>query len=176
MGMLRRLLDRVVIAAMAVAELAMLLMMLHVVLTIVLRYAFRIPLDSVPEITAFYYMAGMIFLGFAWVTRTDGHIAASLFTDRMPPRLAELLQGVILIVLAIASYVLARETWGEAVRMTRIGEFHQGASMNLPKWPTRWFAPVGFGLMGAVALVLALDKLVGRPTPPLTDSTDGEGA
>lgn len=152
---------------MAVAELAMLLMMLHVVLTIALRYLFRYPLDSVPEITAFYYMAGMIFLGFAYVTRTDGHISASLFADMLPRRLNEALQGVILLVLAAAMAVLARETYGEAMRMTAIGEFHQGASINLPKWPTRWFAPIGLGLMALVALVLAADKFMGRRTPDL---------
>jgi TRAP-type C4-dicarboxylate transport system permease small subunit len=148
---------------MTLAEIAMALMMLHVVLQIGMRAFFSISMDSVPEVVAFYYMAGMIFLSFAYVTREDGHISASLFTGMMPKRVTEILQGVIFIVLAIAMAMFARETLQEALRMTAIGEFHQGASINLPKWPTRWFPPVGSILMALAALVLALDKLVGRP-------------
>ncbi|WP_167852733.1 TRAP transporter small permease [Pseudotabrizicola sediminis] len=159
----RRALDAAISAAMAVAEIAMALMMLHVVLQIAMRGIFRISIDSVPEIVAFYYMAGMIFLSFAYVTREDGHISASLFTDMLPRRANELLQGLIFVVLAIGMGLFAWETLHEAIRMTRIGEFHQGASINLPKWPTRWFAPIGCGLMALSALVLALDKIVGRP-------------
>lgn len=167
----RRALDGLTSLAMMVAELAMALMMLHVVLQIFLRSVFRVSIDSVPEIVAFYYMAGMIFLSFAYVTRTDGHIAASLFTDMMPRRANELLQGLILLILAVAMAMFARETMNEAIRMTRIGEFHQGASINLPKWPTRWFAPVGCGLMALSALVLALDKFVGRPVGVAPETT-----
>lgn len=162
-------------AAMAIAEIAMLFMMIHVVLQIVLRTMFQIPLDSVPEIVAFYYMAGMVFLAFAYVTREDGHISASLFTDLLPARVNDILQGVIFVVLAIAMAVFAWVTTGEAIRMTAIGEFHQGANMNLPKWPTRWFAPVGAGLMSLTSLVLAADKFVPRRKPQ-DDTMDGSSS
>jgi TRAP-type C4-dicarboxylate transport system permease small subunit len=162
MPQLRVVLDWCTDAAMTVAEIAMALMMAHVVLQIVLRAVFQIPLDSVPEIVAFYYMAGMVFLAFAYVTREDGHIAASLFTDLLPKRVNDILQGIIFLVLAVAMAVFVWQTGGEALRMTAIGEFHQGANINLPKWPTRWFAPVGAGLMTLAALAMAADKFAHR--------------
>jgi len=154
--------DRASKLAMTVAEIAIALMMMHVVIEIASRRLFRVSLDSVPEIVAFYYMSALIFLSLAYVTRQDGHVSASLFTDLMRPRTAEIIQALGFVVLCGAMLVVAWQTGTEAMRMTRIGEMHQGASFNLPKWPTRWFAPVGSVLMALTALLMAIELLTRR--------------
>lgn len=162
---INRFTDRAAGLAMTVAEIAITLMMLHVVIEIASRRLFRVSLDSVPEIVAFYYMSALIFLSLAYVTRRDGHVSASLFTDLMRPRIAEILKALGFIALCGAMLVVAWQTGTEAMRMTRIGEMHQGASINLPKWPTRWFAPVGSVLMAITALLMAIEILTRRADP-----------
>jgi TRAP-type C4-dicarboxylate transport system permease small subunit len=152
--------------AMAFAELAIFLMMMHVAIEVIARRIFRHSLDSVPEIVAYYYMSTLIFLALAYVTRADSHVSATLFTDLLPEKAQRILMGVVYVILAATMLVMAWQMGQEAWRMTRIGELHQGATMNLPRWPTRWFAPLGAILMALVALLLALDKFTNRHTFP----------
>lgn len=167
---MRRLVNTVVARAtdiaMALAELAVFLMMMHVVIEVVSRRLLRYSLDSVPEIVAYYYMSTLIFLALAYVTRADSHVSATLFTDLLPERAQRILTGVVFVILAATMLVMAWQMGQEALRMTRIGELHQGATMNLPRWPTRWFAPVGAVLMALVALLMALDCFTNRKTFP----------
>lgn len=158
--------------SMAIAEIAIALMMLHVVIEVVSRRLFRFSLDSVPEIVAYYYMSALIFLALAYVTRADSHVAATLFTDLLPEKAQRFIIGAVMVVLGLTMLVLAWQMMQEAMRMTRVGEMHQGASMNLPRWPTRWFAPVGAVLMALVAFLMALDKFTGRETFPGVPRTD----
>lgn len=164
--LLNRFMARLTDLGMALAELCILLMMLHVVLEIASRRLFRTSLDSVPEIVAFYYMAGLVFFSLAYVTRADGHVSASLFTDLLPRRVQRPLQGVVLAILAATMAALAWEMTVQAVRMYQVGEFHQGAALNLPKWPTRWFGAIGAWLMAATALLLAIDRFARVETFP----------
>ncbi|MFD1911088.1 TRAP transporter small permease subunit [Halodurantibacterium flavum] len=150
--------------AMALAEIGIALMMFHVVTEIVSRRLFRVSLDAVPEIVGYYYMASVIFLSLAYVTRAEGHVAATLFTDLLPIKVQSLLMGIVLVILGGVMTVFAWQMGIEAVRMTRIGEFHQGATLNLPTWPSRWFPPVGAVLMALMAFLMALDKLIGQQT------------
>lgn len=171
-GLASRFTARVTDILMFLSEVAIGLMMLHVVTEIFSRRLFRVSLDSVPEIVAFYYMASVIFLSLAYVTRADAHVSATLFTDLLPERAQQILMGFVLMILAGVMVVIAWQTGTEAMRMMRIGEFHQGASMNLPKWPTRWFVPAGAGLMALVSFLMALDKFTGRPLFPGVDADE----
>lgn len=161
MPTIQRILDRVVDLAMFVAEVAIALMMLHITAEILMRWLFRASLDAVPEIVGFYYMAAIVFLALAHVTRTNSHIAAEIFTEMLAPRAREILEGVIALVLCLFMAVVTWQTANEAISMTSIGEIHQAATVNLPKWPPRWFLPVGSGLMALYALVIGIHKLRG---------------
>ena len=161
MQAIQRILDRVVDLAMLVAEVAITLMMLHITAEILMRWIFKSSLDAVPEIVAYYYMAGLIFLALAHVTRTDNHIVAEIFTQNLSPRGREILEGVIALLLCAFMVVVTWQTAVEAVSMTSISEIHQAATMNLPKWPARWFLPVGSALMALCALMIGITKLRG---------------
>jgi TRAP-type C4-dicarboxylate transport system permease small subunit len=165
---IQRVLDRVTDLAMIVAEVLITLMMLHITAEVLMRWLFRASLDAVPEIVAYYYMAGLVFLALAYVTRSNSHISAEIFTQILSPRARELLEGVIALALCAFMAVVAWQTGIEAVSMTRIDEIHQAATMNLPKWPARWFLPIGSGLMALYALLMGINKLrgVSAPQPP----------
>lgn len=159
--MFRRALDRVIDAAMAVAEIAVVLMMAHITAELLIRWVFRHGLDAVPEISAFYYMTASTFFAFAYVTRGDGHISAQIFTEFLGPRAREILDGCILIFLFLFMLLLTWQQVVEAVSMTAIGEIHQGATVNVPKWPGRWFLAIGSALMALYAVAAGIRKLLG---------------
>jgi TRAP-type C4-dicarboxylate transport system permease small subunit len=162
---IQRIADRIVDAAMIVAEVAIAAMMLHITAEVLSRWIFRYGFDSVPEIVAYYYMAGLVFFSLAYVTRANGHIAAEIFTESLSPRPREILEGIIALLLCAFMLVVAWQTAVEAVSMTNSGELHQGATLLLPKWPARWFLPIGSGLMALSAFLIAVGKLRGMPAP-----------
>lgn len=159
--MFRRALDRVIDAAMAVSEIAIVLMMLHVSAELLVRWIFRFGLDAVPEISAFYYMTASTFFALAYVTRGNGHISAQIFTEFLGGRPRQLLEGAILILLFLFMLLLTWQLTIEASRMTTTGEVHQAATIDVPKWPGRWFLAIGSALMAIYALAAGLRKLLG---------------
>ncbi|MEX2128200.1 MAG: TRAP transporter small permease subunit [Xanthobacteraceae bacterium] len=160
--MFRRSLDRVIDGAMAVSEIAVVLMMFHITTELLIRWIFRHGLEAVPEITAYFYMTASTFFALAYVTRGDGHISAQLFTEFLGPRALEILRGCILICLFLFMLLLAWQQAVEAISMTALGEMHQGASVNVPKWPGRWFLAIGSALMALYALAAGIRKLLGN--------------
>ena len=165
MQTIQRIVDRLIDLAMILAEVAIAAMMLHITAEVLSRWIFRYGFDSVPEIVAYYYMAGLVFFALAYVTRANGHIAAEIFTEYLSPRPREILEGVIALALCAFMIVVTWQTAVEAVSMTSASEIHQGATMNVPKWPARWFLPVGSGLMALSALLIGIGKLRGEPAP-----------
>lgn len=166
--MVRRALDRVIDGAMAVSEIAIIVMMFHISAELLVRWIFRHGLDAVPEISAFYYMTAITFFAMAYVTRGDGHIAAQLFTDFLSVRARSMLEGAILVFLSLFMAVLTWQFTVEALSMMAIGEVHQAATIDVPKWPGRWFLAIGSALMSIYALSAGLRKLIA--------GTDGDHA
>lgn len=159
-------LDRVIDLAMIVAEVAIALMMVHITVEVFSRWIFLHSFDATVEIVMFYYMAGLTFLSLAFVTRADGHIAAEIFTDYMAPRPRAILEGVIALALGGYMLVFTWQTVGEAITMTHAGEIQQTATIQLPKWPTRWFLPFGGFLMALAAILIGIRKLTGAVVVP----------
>ncbi|MEO1406686.1 MAG: TRAP transporter small permease subunit, partial [Pseudomonadota bacterium] len=87
-----------------------------------------------------------------------------------------LLITVIMGVLGIASLLLAWEMGWEALKMTTIGEIHIGSSVNLPKWPARWFLPIGFGLMALAAFMRARRIVLGEINPAINSDSTEQGS
>jgi TRAP-type C4-dicarboxylate transport system permease small subunit len=164
--MFRRLLDRIVDGAMVVAELAIVLMMVHITAELLARWILRHGLESVPEFVAYYYMTSVAFLSLAYVTRGNGHIAAEFFTQYLSPRRREILEGVIALALAAFLVLLTWQLAQEAVTMTAAREVHQGVAFNLPKWPGRWIMAVGSAIMLIYSGAIGMQRLLGRAGAP----------
>jgi TRAP-type C4-dicarboxylate transport system permease small subunit len=162
----RRILDRAVNGAMVVAEVAIVLMMVHITAELISRWLFRQGLESVPEFVAFFYMTSVAFLSLAYVTRGNGHLAAEFFTERMKPRHREILSGVIAIWLGLFMLLLTWQLTQEAVTMTATREVHQGVTFNLPKWPGRWIMAVGSAIMMAYSFAIGVQRLFGLAGDP----------
>jgi TRAP-type C4-dicarboxylate transport system permease small subunit len=171
--MYRRALDRMTDAAMLAAELAIVLMMVHVTMELAVRWFLRTGVAGTYEFVTYYYMVGCAYLPLAYVTRGDGHISAQIFTQALPERARAILEGIILIALGLFMLLVTWQTSVEAVSMTRVGEVYH-AIVSVPKWPARWFLPIGSVLMATYAFLLAAQRLSGEEVKRTEELAPGE--
>ena len=139
----------------AAAGVLMVAMMAHVVLDVASKWLFNFPLDGTLEIVSYYYMVGLIFLPLAYVQRRRSHIVAEIFTQNLNPRIRAGLEAVVSLLMFVYAVIFVWATAVEAVRKTAELEYLEATELFIVIWPTRWFLPVGFGLMGLYALVQA---------------------
>lgn len=132
------------------------LMALHVVLDVAGRYLLNAPLPGTVEFVSHYYMVGVIFWPLAYVQSRRGHFAAEVFTQRMSPRAIAILDAIVSLVMAVLLVFLSWRTAAYALEFTQVRESVQTAYFTIPTWPSRWFVPIGLGLMALHALVQAL--------------------
>lgn len=125
-----------------------LLLLFHVVADVVARFAFNKPINGTLEISQYWYMPIIVFLGLAMAERTDQHISAPIVYDRLKPRLKIELSciSMILSVLLLAGF--AWYGFEEAVVLMEQGA--AGIVSQVPIWPTRFLVPFG-------SLLLALE-------------------
>jgi TRAP-type C4-dicarboxylate transport system permease small subunit len=171
--MYRRAIDRMTDLAMLAAEAAIVLMMLHVTMELAVRWLLRTGIAGTYEFVTYYYMVACAYLPLAYVTRGDGHISAQIFTQALPERARALLEAVILIALGLFMLLVTWQTSVEAVSMTRVGEVYH-AIVSVPKWPARWFLPIGSVLMALCAFLLAAGRFGGEGVKRVEEFSPGE--
>lgn len=121
----------------------MLLMMLLVSLDVFMKSVFNHPLPMTLEIVAGYLMPALAFLPLGLVTQTEGHLEVELFTQALSPRMVAWVKLLGILVGFGFFAVLLQQSLIEAVKMTRLGEYWDTATMQLPIWVARWFLPAG---------------------------------
>ncbi|MAF46681.1 MAG: TRAP transporter small permease [Rhodospirillales bacterium] len=141
--------------AMVVACAFIILMMFHVTLDVLGKFLFTAPAPATLETVMYYYMVALVFLPFAYIARGEGHIFVELFTRKMSPRPRFFLDAVMGLLTLIWVGALAWYTGEEAVTVTIDGEFQETAEGILHVWPSRWFLPLGSGIM-AFAVILRM--------------------
>ena len=125
----------------------MLLMMVQITLDVVLKYALNWPVPMTLETVATYYMVALVFLPLGQVTRRQAHLEVELVTQHLAPRALAWFKLLGCVIGGVYVGILLLETIDEAIKMTNRGEVWETATMDLEVWPTRWFLPVGVGLM-----------------------------
>jgi TRAP-type C4-dicarboxylate transport system permease small subunit len=150
------------------------LMAVHIVVDVLLRTLFRAPLPGTVEFVSRYYMVILVFLPLAYVQMRGAHFVAGLFTDYLPARTRQMLDGVTSLCMALVAGLMAWTSVSSALYATRNGEQVQAAQFVIPTWPGRWLVPIGLGLMTAYALLFGIRALMGRAEARI--SPTGEGA
>lgn len=148
-----------------VGGVAMVLMMLHIVADVALKYLFNDPIDGTTEIVAAYYMVAVVFLPLAYVTVVEGQLVAELFTSRMSGRpLSRLIGATGLVTLAYLLFVVYY-TAMEAIRRTEEGEAWETSVELVAVWPSRWVLPIGLTVMAVYVLIHSIAHLRGKADP-----------
>jgi TRAP-type C4-dicarboxylate transport system permease small subunit len=158
--MLKRLLEGASNLAAFVAGAALIVMMLHINLDVALRYIFSAPLPNTIEIVSTYYIVAIVFLPFALVEILNAHIVVELLSQHLPKRAAEILISIA--GLASAAYFTAftLRSWEDAMQKYSVGEMALGNS-QITVWPTRFYLPIGCGLLVLVLLYKSWRLIIG---------------
>lgn len=138
---------------------AMVLMMAHISLDVLSKYALNKPIVGTLETVSSYYMVALLFLPLADVTRRAQHIRVEVFTKWLSPRPLALCTAFGLVLGAAYTGTMAWRGGLEAVHMTAIREAWETALWDMEVWPARWFVPVGCAVMGLVFVIQALDRI-----------------
>lgn len=138
-----------------IAGFVVLLMMLHIVADVTGRMVFNHPIDGTTEIVSGYYMVAVIFFPLAYVCHNDGHILVELFTRHLPERRLAGLEAVIGFACLLFTVWFAWESVSTAWLSTLHNEQWETSQGLVTIWPSRWFLPIGLGMM-AIYLLLRL--------------------
>ena len=128
--------DRSIGLLLAVGEIVVAVMCLHIVAEIVANL-FRAPIEGTPEVIARWYMVAIVFLPLAALQRRGEHISADLFTSKVGPRGQIALDVIINVAMAAMALLLAWYTGGEAWDATLRRERIELVSGAIPTWPFR---------------------------------------
>jgi TRAP-type C4-dicarboxylate transport system permease small subunit len=135
----------------------------HVTLDVIMRFAFQSPLNSTILYVSAFYMVAISFLPLAAVEQRDGHIAVELLVEKFPTKVQSILAGLALLLTCIVTATVAIRTGDEAIAKYIGGSFSIEAGGKVITWPTYLPLPIGFGLMSIVAGWKFICMVVGRP-------------
>lgn len=135
-------------------------LMLHVVTDVVLRFTVNRTMPGTLEVSQYWYLPAAVFLGLAAAYRNDDHISAPIIYDRLSTRLQAELRTVAA-VLSIA-FLLAMAWWGFEEAMTQMRQGAIGIGSGVSIWPPRFLVPLCSLLFAAEILIRLLHDLGGR--------------
>jgi len=160
MAMFQRLLDRAARAAVVFGAVLIGLMAIHVTLDVTLRYAINAPLPGTVSFVSYYYMVAVIFAPLAFVQSRREHFFAEIVTRHWSERAVRRLDTICLVVTALVLFFLTLRTGAYALTFTEARATVETGYFTIPTWPSRWFVPVGLGLMGFYATLQAVQLML----------------
>ncbi|WP_110207556.1 TRAP transporter small permease [Nocardioides daejeonensis] len=120
-------------------------MMFHITANALLRTFKDDPIDNTLEITQYWYLPIIAFLGFIAAQARGQHIAADLIYERLPEVSKRYVLAILSVLAAVVCAGFAKYGWGEAVHAHEI-EKTAGVS-DLPAWQPYYLVPLAFGVM-----------------------------
>lgn len=96
-------------------------------------------------------MAIVAYFSLAYVQRSRGHVAITVFTRRLPASIKSLLDAFGCLLGLFIAFYLMRWTFDQAVTATQLADYRIGL-IRVPTWPYRWALPFAFALFLAELL------------------------
>lgn len=155
------------------AVIVTLAMMLHITTNAVMRTFFNDPLKNTLEITQYWYLPILAFLGFIAAQLKGQHVAADLIYERLPSVTKRYVLTGVFLIAAVVAFGFARFGWEEALHARDIGKT-AGVS-DLTAWQPYFLVPVAFGALTiqfVYAAISALVKGTGVTEHPASDPGD----
>lgn len=150
--------------------LAVVAMMVHISLDVILRNAFRLSMDTVPEIVARYYMTALAFLPLAWLEIRRDMISVELLDFALSARTRRVSDALVMVLATVVYALLAWTNWDKALSETRVGTLVEIATWKMPVWHSFYLAPIGFTLAAVVSALLAIGRIFPNIGAPLEEA------
>lgn len=96
-------------------------------------------------------MVGIVYLAVANTQRRNQHVAVSVVSDRLPPRVSKALFRGIMVVVAAVLAIAAWQTGVRSVESFNLGEYRYGL-VNFPLWPARMLVTFGLAVLAIEVL------------------------
>lgn len=156
---LRRVVDAIDTALLAVGCLMLFSLMMVVVADVSLRYVFNKPLAWSYEIISSYLMPGLFFMAASHTLKSNAHVCVDIlhnYVGRKTRYVFEAISSVLAApVFGLATVVSAQNTWQDL----QLGAA-SSSGMELPTWTISLMLPLGFGML-TLRLVLHAIGYVG---------------
>lgn len=128
-------------------------MVLHLILSILLRNLFGIALPGVTEIVADLYMPILVFAALGVSYRRGEEIRVDLLAGWLPPAAALWQDRMCQLAVIACCLAMAWYTGELAQRAITIGERIEFGALVLASWPAKVMVSAGFAMMGLAALL-----------------------
>ncbi|MBM0124251.1 TRAP transporter small permease [Pimelobacter simplex] len=145
-------------------------MMVHITANALLRTFKDAPIENTLEITQYWYLPIIAFLGFIAAQARGQHIAADLIYERFPEVTKRYVLAVLSVLAAVVCLGFAWFGWGEAVHAKDIGKT-AGVS-DLAAWPPYFLVPLAFGVLVVQFLYAAVRAIVKGDTQHVVTDPD----
>lgn len=147
MERIARILTRLSRSASLLAGLAVMLMILHISIDVIMRFAFDMPISGTILMVSLMYMPMIAFLPLAVAEERDAHISVELLYDMFPQAFQRCLDFAAHLLSILVYALLAVRTWSEALSKYAIGAAEMEGAVRIPTWPSYFVLPVGFALI-----------------------------
>ena len=103
MKLIASVISAVITLTASLAGIIVLMLVAHVTIDVVMRFAFDTPLNSTILYVSAFYMVAIAFLPLAAVEQNDSHIAVELLVERFPTKVQSFLAGLALLLTCIVT-------------------------------------------------------------------------
>ncbi len=155
---------------------AIVLLMGHVLLNVLMRYGFNMPVRGTNEIVASWYMPLIAFSGFILAQLFDRHISANILFDHLPFRVQKEVAVGTLLICMLACVLFTYFTFEEAMHSMEINRRVITGSQSLIVWPATFAAPIAFAAIAGMLAYSALQLVTGRASVTAADPETGHQA
>jgi TRAP-type C4-dicarboxylate transport system permease small subunit len=138
----------------------MFIMMLHISANAVLRTFARAPVAHTLEVTEYWYMPIIVFVGFIAAQMRKEHVKADFIYNFLPHSTRPYVLGVGYIFVTLVTAGFAWFGLSEALMAFDVRRV-AGAS-GLPAWPTYFLAPLSFGVLTVQFAVFSVQSFRGK--------------
>ncbi|MFH5824664.1 TRAP transporter small permease [Georgenia sp. AZ-5] len=141
------------------AAIAVLILMGHTIVNAAMRAAGH-PIEGTLEISSYWWMPLIAFLGFVTAQQRHEHIDVTIAFDRMPARFRP--QYVVMaeiLVIAMSAFI----AWYSLQEALMYLETRRASSANgTPIWPMSFTVPIGYGLLIVHIVLTMIERARGK--------------
>ena len=127
------------------AVVVLFIMMLHISANALLRTFARAPISDTLELTQYWYMPVIVFIGFVAAQMRGEHVTADLIFNHLPKRIRPYVLGVGYALVTLVCLGFTIFGWFEAVSAFEVQRV--AGSSTLLGWPTYFLAPLAFAIL-----------------------------